>query len=410
MDDLTGTPPRKILYIHHGKGIGGAPLSLFFLIQQIDRRRFTPTVACLHDGAAFEMYRRAAGLETVLLPGVSDYSHTTLTWYGLSRAHHFVKKLLQFSPSVRQVREFLQTHPFDLVHLNSSTLYAAAIGAKQAGVPVVWHIREPLARGYFGLRRALLRQIIHRYADRVIAICENDAAQLRPSGRIRVVYNFVDFNQFDRHISGDAFRQEFGLSPDVKAVGMLGGVARPKGTLEFVQALTAVKQQIDGVKFFVIGNYPDKDKNPSTFLNRYYFRQIQKVIRTHNLQNQIEFIGVRRDIPQVLAGLDLLTFPSTVPHFARPIIEAGAMGKPVVASDLGGPRELVLHGETGLLVSPGQPRALAEAIVNILGDDRLARSMGEAGYQRAKKLFDAQTNAAATFAVYDEILNRQAPR
>lgn len=80
------------------------------------------------------------------------------------------------------------------------------------------------------------------------------------------------------------------------------------------------------------------------------------------------------------------------------------MGVPSVASDLGGPRELVVPGETGLLVQPGDPDALAAALAGLLADPACLRALGEAAYRRARQLFDAQANAAATIALYDEIL------
>jgi glycosyltransferase involved in cell wall biosynthesis len=120
----------------------------------------------------------------------------------------------------------------------------------------------------------------------------------------------------------------------------------------------------------------------------------------------LTFTGVRDDIPHILAVSGCLVFPSLVPHFARPIIEAAAMGVPAVASDLGGPRELIVPGETGLLIPPGDPAALAAAVADILTDRGRARSMGEAACARARRLFDAPVNAAATIALYDEVLDR----
>jgi glycosyltransferase involved in cell wall biosynthesis len=118
----------------------------------------------------------------------------------------------------------------------------------------------------------------------------------------------------------------------------------------------------------------------------------------------VRFIGHRADVPLVLAASDVLAFPSTVPHFARPIIEAGAMARPVVASRLGGPLELVEDGVTGLLVPPGDPAALATAIAPLLDDPERAARLGEAGYRRARADFDAGANARRTFAVYEELL------
>ena len=84
------------------------------------------------------------------------------------------------------------------------------------------------------------------------------------------------------------------------------------------------------------------------------------------------------------------------------------MARPVVASNLGGPDELVVHGETGLLVPHGDPQALANAIVEILSHSEDARAMGEAGYERARHLYSAETNAAQTFAIYEELLGENA--
>jgi glycosyltransferase involved in cell wall biosynthesis len=243
----------------------------------------------------------------------------------------------------------------------------------------------------------------------VIAICQNDADQLIQDGKVRVVYNFVDFAQFDRSLEPGSLRQEFGLSQDERLVVMLGGLNPSKGTWEFVQALSLVRRAIPNVHFLVLGHFPGfrGNRGIKASLVRVFYgyqRQIEQFIHQQELADHITFTGARRDVPQVLTDVELVTFPSTVPHFARPIIEAGAMAKPVVASDLGGPRELVVDGETGMLVPSSDPKALAEAIIRILGDDNMARRMGEAGYQRARRLFNAEVNAQQTFEVYEELL------
>ncbi len=190
---------------------------------------------------------------------------------------------------------------------------------------------------------------------------------------------------------------------------MLGGVNPAKGTWEFVQALRLVQRQVPNVHFLVLGHFPgyrgfDTLKSSLVRFLHSYQRRIERFIQRNGLSSHITFAGARSDIPQILADVELVVFPSTVPHFARPIIEAGAMAKPVVASDLGGPRELVVDGETGLLVPPSDPVSLAKAIVEVLANHNLARQMGEAGYQRAKCLFDAKLNAQQTVNIYLELL------
>lgn len=122
------------------------------------------------------------------------------------------------------------------------------------------------------------------------------------------------------------------------------------------------------------------------------------------MYTNIRFLGVRNDIPALLAAADVLCFPSTVPHFARPVIEASAMRVPVVASDLGGPQELVLNGETGILVPANDTDALATALLRLIGDPEYRKRLGEAGRRFAKQEFDADTNTSRIIALYDELV------
>ena len=402
----------RILYIHHGGGIGGAPLSLLYLLRQLDRTKYEPIVLTLKPGPVVDLYR-SEGIETHTDTRISDFSHTNLEWYGGRDWWRLPGKLLRFPASVHGVRRWVRELKPDIVHLNSSTLTAGALGASREDVPVVWHVREPLHRGVLGLRRALIRRVLDRTADRVVAISHHDADQLTPSDRIHVIHNFVDFTQFDRSLDGASIRAEFGISPDAPVVLMLGGVAKPKGTLPLIQAIPRIIKALPDARIIAAGPPPgSRDETTLDRLKRAIAGDAayqQRVIRALEAlpdaaRDAIIFTGIRRDVPNILAASNVLVFPSVVPHFARPVIEAAAMGVPSVASDLGGPRELIVHGETGLLAVPSDPDALADALIAVLRDPERARQMGEAGYQRARKMFDATRNAAATIALYNDLV------
>jgi glycosyltransferase involved in cell wall biosynthesis len=321
--------------------------------------------------------------------------------------------MLRFWPSVRRARQLIERIDPDLVHLNSSTLAAAAIGSARAGVPVVWHIREPLAGGYMGLRKVLLRRTIDRHATRVIAISHHDASQLMPTDRIRVIHNFVDFDVFDRALDGRAFRNEMGIPEHAPVVTMLGGVARPKGTLTFVRAMAHVREAVPNAIGLIVGlGLPAAESGLKALAKRILGTDAyaHAVARELLGQEGIHLTGIRQDVPEILAASDVLAFPSSVPHFARPIIEAAAMAKPAVASDLGGPQELIVNGETGLLIRASDPEALAVALIRLLDDPSLARSMGESAYRHAREHFNAERNAAETIAIYEEVLEKREQR
>ncbi|MCC7519868.1 MAG: glycosyltransferase family 4 protein [Verrucomicrobiae bacterium] len=389
--------PRPVLYVHHERALGGAPLSLLYLIRQLDRTKWAPRVLCLRKGPAADLYRKE-GLPVRIVPG-PDLSHTELVWFRAQQLPRLAVRLLASVPFFFRLRAVLREEAsaapaLPLVHLNSSTLAVAAFAAKSLGLPVVWHIREPLARGAFGLRRALIRAAIRRGSDAVVAICEEDATRLgrMPPGRVRVIHNFVDFAQFDAALPKGAFRREIGAPEGAPILLYLGGEAATKGVAVLRRAARDLLARVPDAHLAIAG-----ETGPES--TAAWIRAVPA-----GLRRRVHLLGMRTDVPALLADVALLLFPSTVPHFARPVIEAAAMEVPSVGSDLGGVRELVLPGETGVLIPPSDPRALADVTAALLADAAHRRAMGRKARAWARERFDAKKNAALTFAVYDDLL------
>mgnify|MGYP001572503708 CR=1 FL=1 len=403
----------RICYFVHSGGMGGAPLSLLYLLQQLDLEKYQPVVVFLSESPLRQAYQRL-GIDTMVARGMTYFSHNTGESLSLRNPRGwlhvpmYLTRVWQTNHLVRRLRP-------QIVHLNSSTLAAQAIGAKLVGARVVWHIREHVTDGLLGIRKALLKWVARHFTDAIIVILNGDVDRLGAPEKSHVIYNFVDFKVFDRGLRDHSLVTN---ERRTSTVVMLGGVSQVKGTLELVQAYPLVKQKIGPVRFLVAGYsglefLTNRASTPKRLLRRIfgsyrYVQQLHTYVQQHCDQGVV-FCGVIDDVPHLLAQVDLVVFPSTTPHFARPIVEAGAMAIPVVASDLEGPRELVRHGETGLLVPPGDPAALAEAIARILADENLAHDMGEAGFAQAQRLFRAEANSQATFRVYEALLQKPAP-
>jgi glycosyltransferase involved in cell wall biosynthesis len=118
----------------------------------------------------------------------------------------------------------------------------------------------------------------------------------------------------------------------------------------------------------------------------------------------VEFLGVRDDVPELIAAADLLVHPSRTEALPTAPIEAGAAGLPVVATDVGGTREIVEEGITGYLVANGDARALADRILKILGDRELAMQMGKAAQERVGRMFNLEQQAERTAKLYEQVL------
>lgn len=385
---------RPIFYVHHEYALGGAPLSLLYLLRRLDRRRYLPRVICLREGPAATLYREEKiPVNVVCGP---DLSHTELVWFRAWQLPKLLWRLLVSVPLFFRLRRTMRreasgSHP--LVHLNSSTLVVAALAAKSLGFPVVWHIREPLARGYLGVRRALLRLAIRTLAARVIAISRHDAAQLgkMPDGLVRVIYNFVDLSQFDVACPTGALRKELNIPKSAPVILFLGGDARVKGADILLVSAPVVLEELRDAHLIFAGE-----------MRSGFALKVSESVSDF-LRSRLHVLGPRRDVPSLLADATILVFPSIVPHFARPVIEAAAMAKPVVASDLGGVRELISPGETGILIPPNDPVALGRAILDLVRDPARSYRLGQQALIRAREEFDALRNAADTFEVYSEI-------
>jgi glycosyltransferase involved in cell wall biosynthesis len=135
-------------------------------------------------------------------------------------------------------------------------------------------------------------------------------------------------------------------------------------------------------------------------------QRVQRKIEELGLENRLKRLPFITDIAPYHAASDILLFPATRPHFARPVIEAAAMAKPAIGSDLGGVNELIVHNETGLLVEPANPQVLADAILSLLADAEERRRLGENAYHLARERFDVQTNVRQIEQIYEAVLNK----
>lgn len=402
---------KKILYIHPVSGSGGALQALLYLVKELDKFKYYPIILCPGFGKSYEVFKNN-GIDVEIEKGIKMFCHATAGWHSIKMMHRIIIDSFNLFYSALSIYKIIKKENPDLVHLSSSVLLGAALGARLARVPIVWHVREYIHSGYFGVRKSIITTLINKLSDVIIVISKTDANRFKPSTKIHVIYDSVDFEKFNRHIDGSKFKKEFNIKEKDKTIGMFGGVSRIKGTLEFVKAAEIILRNNKHFKFFIFGNPISINQNPiKTFIKKIIFSRDNYSDKVFSLINQnnnyIQFVGDRRDIPQIMAGLDLIVFPSTASHSALPVIEAGAMAKPVVASNFGETAEEVVHQKTGILVEPGNPVALSKAIIEILNDSELASKMGEAGYLRAKQLFDINKNIKMVEKFYERILNKQ---
>jgi glycosyltransferase involved in cell wall biosynthesis len=407
---------KKILYIQHAGALGGSCMSLLYTMQGLDRSRFEPVVALARPSPELVDFYARAGFEVLPWPGMVLWDHSTVApmpLYDPRSWLHLWQVWWCWGRTQRRTLKLIDAVQPDIVHLNSMPLSPCADILGRKGIPFVWHVREPPPNQ--GLRTRLIRRVMLQ-AQRLIFISEYDR-QAWVEGRAGdIVCNFVDTQTFHPKVDGVSVRKTLGLKPDDNGILYLGGIAAANGILVLLKALALLCDRLPNLVCLM----PGSEVGPSASWKGRFARKVlplvrsgtlaQKVvreIRVHGLEPVVRLLPFSRNIPGLLAACDVLVFPATQPHFARPVVEAAATGKPSVGSDLGGVNELIEHEHTGLLVEPGSPAALAEALKKLLTNPDKLKTLGENALIKARKEFEAKQQVAKITQIYDLLLGRK---
>ncbi|MGE0267440.1 MAG: glycosyltransferase [Candidatus Omnitrophota bacterium] len=380
----------NILYYESSSGFGGSSSNLYHILRQLDKTKFHPIVVVHQDGDQFERMK-SLGVEVIKVP----YPQLE----AVNRAGGFKLIWMVFSviyPMSFKLYKIIRKRNIDLVHINTNILLGMPmiLAGKQARIKVFCYIRES---------RALINREKHfvPYVHQFF-ILNHQAMEIYkqdiPLDKLKVVYDGVDLEEFN-NLNSKKFRDEFNLS-GLKAVGLVGRIIRGKGQLEFAQVAKKVCQQFPDVRFLIVGDAKGE--------NSKYLDEVKAYIKKEHLNEKVILTGWRTDVKQIMHGLDLLvlastTFPEGLPNT---IIEAMALNKPAVATDIPGPPEIIKDGETGFIVPPGNIDAMAEKIIYLLTHEEEALKMGRMGRLRAEELFDVRKVVKQAQALYEAELNR----
>jgi glycosyltransferase involved in cell wall biosynthesis len=215
--------------------------------------------------------------------------------------------------------------------------------------------------------------------------------QVSPAG-VTAIAGAVDSQRFHPALSGARIRREFGMSPTTPAVGIVARIAPSRGHLTLVEAFAQVHAAIPTARLLIVGKGEFRP-------------QVEHMIGRLGLGEVVLFTGYREDdLPEVLAALDVFVLLAPGSEAScRAALEAMAVGKPVVATRVGALQDIVLDGETGLLIEPHAHTALAHAISRLLRAPEQAQQMGLRGRQRIEHVFSRQQQVDEVLALYDRL-------
>lgn len=400
----------NILYLDSGSGIGGGQRSLLLLLKLLDKHRFTPFVGCLGDSPfAAELAKTEAHIVPLSLPAAHNKSAKRdktrrFTLRDLLNDLQQLQVLLQLHRAVKR-------HAIDLIHANSlSVALLGGIVARVNRIPIVMHKRYATSYG-------ILDRICEKLLHRVILVSEATRWEFASAAKQTLIYNGVDLAAFQASLAEvETLRAELfparssasvseeavnGVSESPLVVGVVTRITPEKGIHFLVRAMAELKETFlnasADIKLLIVGGpYFQKDQD--------YMDALKQEVADLGVGESVIFTGFLSDTRVVTSLLDIVLVPSIIPEACpRTIIEAMAVGKPVISTPLGGSKELVTP-ETGILVPHEDSEAFASAIAKLAADREQLTAMGKAARLRAEQLFSSEKNTALTETVYNNLL------
>jgi glycosyltransferase involved in cell wall biosynthesis len=383
----------RVLYVHHRADLGGAPRSLAELIAHLDDR-WEPHVY-VPAGRSAELFA-SVGARVHTGP-VAMFGHSWDNPYAGARWLLLGREAARLPGHLAAFEQLLRRYRFPLVHLNEAQLLPAAALAKRSGARVVWHLRSSLA-SEGEARRRLVLGAIDRWGDAAIAIDEDVAASFPLRIPLHVVFNSVTV--------AEPAARALDLPPGRVAVGFVGLLRRIKGWEDLIRAAALLRDEPVQLVFVGGGVRP-----PSYFggprgralaalgLLEDDESAARALVRELDLVERVTFVPYASDLSGVYPALDVVAFPNRGAGLGRAVLEGAAYGVPAVASGSRAGGGVLLPGETGLLVPPRSPDALARAIARLL-DPEVRRRLGEAARAHAAAAFSPAAAAAAVARTY----------
>ncbi|MFI5397425.1 MAG: glycosyltransferase [Candidatus Binatia bacterium] len=369
----------RVLHVIDTLGVGGTELGLANVIERT-QKEISHAVCCVRNGGATAARLVAQGIPITVL-----HKRPGNDWSLPLRVARLCRKMAP-----------------DIVHSRNWGSIDAIIGARLARVPVVIHGehgRDATDPNGTSRRRNRARRILSVFLDRIVAVSDQlgswlvNEVGIRAS-KVSVLKNGVDAQKFQRGSNRAALRRSHGYSPEDVIVGTVGRLDPVKNQVALLEVLAALLPTHPHLRIAIVGDGPERETLAREIANR-------------GLREAAVLLGHRDDVPAVLNMLDVFVLPSLGEGMCNTILEAMAVGLPVVATRVGGNPELVDDGATGQLVPARDTDALAKVIAAYVADERLRQDHGAAGRRRVVEEFTLEGMTERYMQLYQNEVGRK---
>lgn len=370
--------PHKALFVHSSNELYGADIILFTLLARRDRDLWDPHVIVPCD-VPYEGRLTAKFRE-------EGISYEEMALAVLRRKYFkplgFPVYARNFVVSTAKILRMIRKKKFEIVHTNTTAVLPGAIAARLAKVPHVWHSHEMVVSpSIIRKTTARLAPALSEVVITVSGAVRDHILQDNPQARnLRVLHNGIDIDRIAGASGRNKVREEFGFSDNDVVAGTLARISKGKGQGYLVEAASLLTDSCPSLKFLMVGD---------PFVGQDHLRdELEALIRQRGLDKRMVLSPFRTDVPDILAACDICVLPSTLPDsFPTVVLESMAASRPMVATNWGGAKEMVVEGETGYLVPVDDALVLADKLKRLYDSEQAREDMGKAAYRRASEMF-----------------------
>ena len=353
-------------------------------------------------------FNNHSDFDLLLLTGPAPPGRTDVTYFAHEQGvtTQIIPSLInQINPvvngkAIADIRQVIVQGNFDIVHTHSSV--AGVLGRLAARTAKVcatvhhvhgWGLHEEMSTGTRMLYLCLER-LCARFTDRIIAVSQPNiekglAHRIGKKEKYALIYNGIDLEKFRQPVDELKIRMELGLNPDSKLVGMIGRLDQQKNPLDLIRVASIVTRSYSNVQFLIVGDGP-------------LHLECQRLIDQLNLKEKFFLLGFRNDVVRILPILTLTVMSSLWEGLPLAFLESMSAGKPIVANNVDGAKDVVCDGETGFLVNPHQPPEMAKHILFLLENEKKCCEMGQVARQRSN-YFSKQRMVGQIESLYKEL-------
>lgn len=348
-------------------------------------------VLVVPDGATRTATLEQMAVEIIETKHISTFPRTM----NVGRLSSFFGEHLE---AAREIEKVVRSHRARAVYSISEAIFCSGLAARRAGVPSVTHaIGMSIQRPAWGANVYI--RLLDRLTDQFIACSSAVAAMFArygvDDGKCTVVHNGISVDEVV-----DSADRVTGITHDGPRVGMVAAFDPRKGHELFVEAAATVLERTPNARFYVVGGVLDRHPESVEFE-----RRVRRLIGELQIADDVELVGFvpSPDVYSWIRALDVVVVPSRTEAFAHALLEAMACARPVVATKIEGNLDALVHGHSGLYVEP-RPAALADAVSALLADPARAETMGDAAYDRVRRLFDLNVTIPANAHTIERLL------